>query len=116
MDVNDLRRGLLMQMAQGGKQLEIITIQNSTHLGDAIAGHFNQYADQTGINYFVRLSPYNSSLSMLATAIYENGVIYEYCLRKRATGDYSYTPTTNVYAIDVEAGDKYAKIVVEEES
>lgn len=102
-------------MAQG-KQFDIITIQTSTHLGNEIAGHFDQYADATGINYFMRISPYDPTLSMLCLAEYNNGVLNTNnagVIRKRANGELVDCYATEVYAVDVKAGDKYIKIVLE---
>lgn len=98
------------------KQFEIITIKTSTHLAGSIASHFDQYADATGTNYFVRLSPYNNTLTMLCMAIYQDGalnVTNNGIVRRRANGEYGINYATDTYAADVVAGDKYIKVVVE---
>lgn len=104
-----------MQMASG-QQYEIITIQTSTHLGDAIAGHFDAYADPTKRTYFIRLSPYDDTLSILCMAIYENGQLNTNksgVLRRRSNGEFATAYATATYACDVVAGDRYLKVVEE---
>lgn len=110
--MNGLRRGLLAQMASGGQQYEIITVQTSfVRAGAAMTNNFDAHADQTGINYFVRLDA-DLDDNTLELLIYANGV-FSGALRKRSEA-YTFLATPgSAHDFKANVGDRYAKIVQE---